>query len=116
MLKRVLTALVLAAVGLPAIIYGGWFYYLLMAVFLVGAAWEYVRLFRAVQHEPSEIVTIGGVLVIATARFFWMEAAIPAFVLAVLLAMTVHLYAYERGRNQAALDFGATVAGIVYIG
>jgi len=115
-LRRTFTALVLAAVGLPAIIYGGWFYFLLMAVFLIGAAWEYVRLFRAVQYEPSEIVTVGGVLVIATARFFLVDAAIPAFVLLVLLAMTVHLFAFERGRDQAALDFGVTVAGIVYVG
>jgi phosphatidate cytidylyltransferase len=107
---------VLAAIGLPAIIYGGLFYFLLMAVFLIGAAWEYVRLFRAVQYEPSDIVTVGGVLVIATARFFFVDAAIPAFVLLVLLAMTVHLFAFERGRAQAALDFAVTVAGIVYIG
>lgn len=116
MLRRTFTALVLAAVGLPAIIYGGWFYYLLMAVILVGAAWEYMRLYRAVQYEPNEIVTVGGVLVIATARFFFAEAAIPVFVLSVLLAMTVHLFAFERGRDQAALDFAITVSGIVYIG
>jgi phosphatidate cytidylyltransferase len=115
-LRRVFTALVLAAVGLPAIIFGGLFYFLLIAVFLVGAAWEYVRLFRAVQYEPNEIVTVGGVLVIVTARFFFAEAAIPVFVLLVLLAMTVHLFAFERGRDQAALDFAITLTGIVYIG
>jgi phosphatidate cytidylyltransferase len=115
-LRRVFTALVLAAVGLPAIIYGGLPYYVLMAVILVGAAWEYIRLFRAVQYEPGEIVTVGSVLVIATARFFFPEAAIAVFVLLVLLAMTVHLLAFERGRDQAALDFAITVAGIVYIG
>lgn len=116
MLRRVFTALVLAAVGLPAIIYGGPFYFLLMAIFLVGAAWEYGRLFRAVQYEPNEIITVGGVLVIATARFFFADAAIAVFVLLVLLAMTVHLFTFERGRDQAALDFAVTVAGIVYIG
>jgi phosphatidate cytidylyltransferase len=56
------------------------------------------------------------VLVIATARFFFVEFAVPALVLLVLLAMTVHLFAFERGRDQAALDFGVTVSGIVYIG
>jgi phosphatidate cytidylyltransferase len=116
MLRRVFTALVLAAVGLPAIIYGGVFYYVLLAVILVGAAREYVRLFRAVQYEPSEIITTGGVLVIATARFFFVEFAIPVLVLSVLMAMTVHLFAFERGRDQAALDFAITIAGIVYIG
>ncbi|HEY5729672.1 MAG TPA: phosphatidate cytidylyltransferase [Anaerolineales bacterium] len=116
MLRRTLTALAMAAVGLPAIIYGGVFYFLLMGAFLVGGAWEYVRLFRAVKHEPNEIVTVGGVLVMVTARFFFADAAIPVFVALILLAMTAHLLAFERGRDQAAHDFGVTVAGIVYLG
>lgn len=116
MLKRTLTALAMAAVGLPAIIYGGVFYYLLMGAFLVGGAWEYVRLYKAVKHEPNEIVTVGGVLVLVTARFFFADDAIPVFVALILLAMTVHLFAFERGRDQAAHDFGVTVAGIVYLG
>ena len=60
--KRILTALGLAAVGLPAIFFGGVFYYLLMGAFLVGGAWEYARLYRAVQFEPNEMLTVGGVL------------------------------------------------------
>lgn len=114
--RRVLTALGMAAVGLPAILYGGIFYFLLMGVFLVGGAWEFVRLYRAVQFEPHEIVTIGGVLVIATARFFFPEYAVFALVVFVLLAMTVHVVAYERGRDKAAMDFTITVAGIIYLG
>ncbi len=116
MLRRTLTALAMAVVGLPAIIYGGVFYYLLMGIFLVGGAWEYVRLYKAVKHEPNEIVTVGGVLVLVTARFFFADAAVPVFVALILLSMTVHLFAFERGRDQAAHDFGVTVAGIVYLG
>lgn len=116
MLKRTLTALGIAAVGLPAIIFGGVFYFLLMGVFLVGGAWEYTRMYRAVQHEPNEIVTVGGVLVIATARFFFADYAVPLLAVLILLAMAVHMVAFERGRDQAAVDFGVTVAGIVYLG
>jgi phosphatidate cytidylyltransferase len=82
----------------------------------VGGAWEYVRMYRAVQYEPHEMLTVGGVLVIVTARFFFAEYSIFALVLFVLLAMTVHVIAYERGRDKAALDFSVTVTGIVYIG
>ena len=114
--RRTLTALAMIAVGLPAIIYGGVFYFLLMGGFLVGGAWEYVRLYRAVKYEPNELVTVGGVLVLVTARFFFADISVSIFVLLILLAMTIHLVAYERGRDQAALDFGITVAGIVYIG
>ena len=116
MLKRTLTALAMAVVGLPAIIYGGVFYFLLMGGFLVVGAWEYVRLYRAVKYEPSETVTIGGVLVLVTARFFFTEAAIPILVILILLSMAVHLVAFERGRDHAALDFTITVTGIVYLG
>lgn len=116
MLRRTLTALALAAVGLPAIIYGGVFYFLLIAIVLGGCAWEYVRMFRAVQVEPDQIITIGGVLCIATARFFFAQAAVPLLVLFILLAMAVHVVAYERGRDQAPVDFAVTVAGIVYLG
>ena len=116
MLRRTLTALVLVVIGLPGIIYGGVFYFVLMTIFLVGGAWEYVRMYRAVQYEPNEIVTVGGVLAIATARVFFVEAVMPLFAALILLAMTVHLIAFERGRDQAALDFCVSVAGIVYIG
>jgi len=116
MLKRTLTALAMAVVGLPAIIYGGVLYFLLMGTFLVGGAWEYVRLYKAVKHEPNEFVTIGGVLVLVTARFFFADAAIPIFVGLILVAMAAHLFSFERGRDQAAHDFGVTVAGIVYLG
>jgi len=116
MLRRTLTVLGIAVVGVPAIVYGGWFYYLFIGAFLVGGAWEYVRLYRAVQVEPNEMVTVGGVLVVATARFFFEEAAIPLFVLSVLLAMTLHLIAFERGRTQAGVDFAVTVTGIAYLG
>jgi len=116
MLRRTLTALGMMIVGLPAVIYGGVFYFLVMGAFLVGGAWEYVRLYRAVKHEPNELVTVGGVLVIVTARFFFADVAVPVFVALILLAMAVHLFAFERGRDQAALDFGVTVAGIVYLG
>lgn len=116
MRRRTLTALALTAIGLPAIIYGGVFYFILMTIFLVGGAWEFVRMYRAVQYEPHEWVTVGGVLLIATARFFFVDAAIPLLVFLILLAMTIHLVAFERGRDQAALDFCVTVAGIVYVG
>ena len=116
MLKRTLTSLAMAAVALPAIIYGGVFYYVLFTIFLAGAAWEFARLYRAAKYEPHDIVTVLGVLVIATARFFFEEAAIPLFVLFILVAMTVHLFAFERGRDQAAVDFAITLAGIVYLG
>lgn len=116
MRRRLITALGLAAVGVPSILFGGIFYYLLMGTFLVGAAWEYVHLFRAVKFEPNMIITVGGVLAVTFTRMFFPEFAQPTLAILMLAAMTVHLIAYERGRDQSALDFGITLGGIVYIG
>lgn len=116
MRRRLITALGLALVGVPAILLGGILYYLLMGTFLIGAAWEYVHLFRAVKFDPNMIVTVGGVAVVTFARMFFPQYAQPIFAIAILIAMAVHMVAYERGRDQSALDFGVTVGGIVYIG
>ena len=116
MRRRLITALALALIGVPAILLGGILYYLLMGTFLIGAAWEYVHLFRAIKFDPNMIVTVGGVAVVTFARMFFPQYAQPVFAIAILLAMAVHLLAYERGRDQSALDFGITVGGIVYIG
>lgn len=116
MRRRLITVLGLTLIGVPAILLGGVFYYLLMATFLIGAAWEYVHLFRAVQFEPQMHITVGGVTVVTFFRMFLPEYAQPAFVVILLAAMAFHLVIYERGRDQSALDFCITVGGVVYIG
>jgi phosphatidate cytidylyltransferase len=113
---RTITALALAVVGLPAILFGGIFYFLLMGTFLVGSAWEYVRLFRSVKYESQELITIGGVFLIVLTRAFFPQASLPTFAFLILLALAYHVIAFERGRDLAALDFGATVGALVYLG
>lgn len=61
MRRRLITTLALTLIGMPAVLLGGIFYFLLMGTFLIGAAWEYVHLFRAVKFEPHMQVTVGGV-------------------------------------------------------
>jgi phosphatidate cytidylyltransferase len=116
MLKRTVTVLVLAVIGLPAILFGGIFYYLLVATFLVGAAYEYANLFQVAKYRPSFYITIAGTGVISITRMFFPEYAQASLSLSILVAMAYHLITYERGRDQAAIDFGITVGGIVYIG
>ncbi|MEW6404922.1 MAG: phosphatidate cytidylyltransferase [Chloroflexota bacterium] len=124
MRRRVLTALGLAVVGMPAVLLGGIFYFILMAVFIIGAAREYVLMFRAVKFEPQLHISVAGVALILAARMFEVKPlgfepfvlSAPVFAVTILAALTYHLIDYERGRNQAALDFGATVGALTYIG
>lgn len=116
MLRRTVTALALLCIGLPAVILGGPYFFVLITIFVAGAAREYVQMFRAAHLEANEYLTVGGVFLILAARAFAPQAAIPVLAFMVLLAMAVHLVAFERGRDQAPLDFGVTVGGLVYLG
>lgn len=116
MLRRVITSLAIALVGLPAVILGGPFFFIIMSVFLAGAALEYVQMFRVVGYCADEKLTAGGVFILLGLRAFLPDYALPALVVMVFLAMAIHLVQFERGRDQAALDFGVTVGGLVYLG
>ncbi len=116
MVRRTITALLLLVLIVPVIFFGGVLYFLYMGVFVVLAAWEYVQMFEVMNFQPSLLLTVGGTLVILLMRAFQPAWAEPVFTLLILLAMTLHLIAYERGRDQAALDFAITVGGVVYLG
>lgn len=116
-LKRALVTLILLPVGLAVIGIGGWAYVGLVALILALAAWEYARLFHAGGLSPATLLLVAGTLAIAIGRAVDGFASAPWLVsLLVLAAMTHHLVAYERGRDQAASDFSITLAGMFYIG
>lgn len=110
------TALVLAAIGIPAIIFGGVFFWLLMAFFLSYAAWEYSNLMRAAKFKPARTLIVSGVLVILFTRTNYPDYEGAVFTALIFLAMALHLIAFERGRDEAAGDFAITVAGLTYLG
>ena len=116
MVRRTLTALLLLVSMVPVIFFGGVLYFIYMGVFIVLAAREYVQMFQVKDFQPSLWITVGGTVAILLTRAFFPAWAEPIFAVLILLAMTFHLSAYERGREQAALDFAITVGGLVYLG
>jgi phosphatidate cytidylyltransferase len=116
LIKRTITALILAAVGIPAIILGGGYYFVLILLFLGAAAWEYGQIFGRLGCRVSEVLLIGYVILIATTRAYFPHLAEAALTLTILAAMTWHLVDFERGWSRAATDFAVTTAGIVYLG
>jgi len=128
MLKRAVTALSLLIIAMPAVLWGGIWFFLLIGFFIVLASWEYTQMFRAVHMQPTAPIIVGGTILLLATRsqavthfFFpsavfspqWAELTLTCLALA---AMAAHLYAYERGRDQAALDFVITIGGLVYLG
>lgn len=116
MRRRAVTSLLMLAVGLPGLLIGGPFFFLVVVAIIGMAAWEYVDMSYAGGTRASRPLVVGGVLVILATRSFLPAFAVPVFTFLILLAMAVHLIAYERGRDQAGLDFWASLGGLAYVG
>ena len=116
MARRTLTALFLLAVLLPSVYVGGIPFFLLVAVFLGIAAFEYTEMFRLRGFQPSRLITVAAVLLILAARLFRPDAASLVLTISILIAMTFHLVSFERGRDFAAADLVITFGGIAYLG
>lgn len=123
MIRRLLTAAPLLAVIIPALYFGGIFFSLLLGAFVLLASWEYGQLFISRGHRPSMAVLIAGVFALQVSRApwfsaYWNTALISpiVFTAAALAAMIVHLVDYERGRDEAAVDFVVTLGGLAYLG
>jgi phosphatidate cytidylyltransferase len=120
MAKRLLVVLVLLPIGIALIALGGPVFTLAVAAILSVAASEYARLFSRAGYAPSYILVIGGSALLALLRGGllttppWVLDAV--LVALTLVAMAVHVLAYERGRDQAPVDFAITLAGILYLG
>ncbi len=115
--KRLLVAAILLPIGLAALLAGGWWLTALVAAFMCLAAWEYVVLFRAGELQASPVIVVGGTLLLLVFRQLNGFDSAPWVITAlVLVSMTYHLVAYERGRDQAGTDFAVTLAGMFYIG
>lgn len=117
LVKRLAVTIVLLPVGLMAIHYGGLYYLALVFLLLCLAAWEYVNLFRQVGNHPAMGLVVGGTALLVLERAFFRFTYAPVLIsLLILLGMTYHLIAYERGQDRAGTDFALTVAGILYLG
>jgi len=117
LLKRILVAVALLPIGLFIIVQGGVLYTAFIALVLALAAWEFVRLFRAGGYQPASVLVIAAVVAFTIERSLDGFTSAPLIIsLFILASMSYHLYCYERGREQAATDFGITLAGAFYIG
>ncbi len=115
--QRIIVAAILLPIGLLAIYLGGAAFAAIVALLLGFAGWEYAQLFRSGEYRPASALVVAGVLLIIAGRLLsGFESAPWIITLFVLASMTVHLVAYERGREEAGTDFAITLSGVLYIG
>lgn len=117
LVDRLLVVLILIPPGAAVIAIGGIPYTIIFAAILGLAAWEYDRLFRQAGFSPSRATLIVSVVILALSRYLFPFAVSDLILcLSVMATITVHLIAYEKGRDQAAVDFSITLGGILYLG
>lgn len=117
LVKRLWVTVILLPVGMAAILAGGWYFAALVAIFMGLAAWEYSSMFQAGGLQPATVLVLASTLLLLIGRnLTGFGSAAWMISLIILVGMTYHLVAYERGRDQAATDFAVTLAGIFYIG
>jgi phosphatidate cytidylyltransferase len=116
-IERILVIAVLLPVGMFLIHVGGLPYDLFIACVLGMAGWEYVQLFRRATWKPGIVLVVGGVFLLALERSFFHGVYSATLVsLLILISMASHLFQYERGRDEAGIDFGITMGGLLYLG
>ena len=81
------------------------------------AAWEYIKIMQASGYRPAAWIVLPGVVLLCLGRVWNGFESAPALLsLVFLAAMTYHLFAFEKGRDQAATDMGVTLGGVLYLG
>lgn len=116
-LQRLLVAVILVPIGIVLIYLGGIPYLAAILVLLTAASLEFVQMFYAGGHHPAGVFVVGGVLALVLWRAWMGFQNVDALISALVLASLVyHLVDYERGRCNAGTDFGATIAGVFYLG
>lgn len=115
--ERVLVALALLIVSLLFVFLGGWAFTAYLTVILSISAWEYAHIFQTGGYAPSRpLLTIGVALLILSRAAFGLTISAGLLGLFTLVSMTLHLIAYERGTESAALDFVIGLGGLLYLG
>lgn len=117
LVERLLVVIVIVPVVAFLIVAGGWAYALSVALVLAIAAWEFWRMVTQGGFQPSAVLLIGGVALMALLRYqFEFTGSQFGASLLILLTLAHCTRSYELSRNQPASDFAITLAGIFYIG
>jgi len=116
-LQRLLVALTLLPLGLWALFTSELTFAAFMALVCVTASWEYSRMFRIGGFFPANFAIIGAVIFsLASVTYFANTVPLVVVVVFIFLAAAYHLAIYERGRDDAVLDFTVSLTGILYLG
>lgn len=115
--QRLITAAIILPIGIGFIVLGGWFFAFFIAFVLAVASWEYWQLYQTGGYAPNAPLIFASVIALVFTRFLYeFDYGTTIITIAVLVAMAFHTISYELGNENASIDFGITLGGILYIG
>jgi phosphatidate cytidylyltransferase len=115
--ERLIVVIFLVPLGVLAIAVGGWIFSLVITAILAAAAWEFWRIFKKGGYSPSVTLLMGGVILVSISRaIFNLQYSDLVISVIVTVSLAWFVFAFEKGENQAAVDFGITLGGIFYLG
>lgn len=115
--ERTLVVALLLPIALLVIHLGGLFYSSVITLLLLIAAWEYIKLLRVMDFQPSPGIIMGGIIILTQSRVFlefWMADLILTLIL--FSVVTSHLLKFEKEGGGSGGDLGTTLCVILYIG
>lgn len=112
-----MVAVILLPIGIAVIYFGGWVFIAFVALILGLAAWEYSRISMLSGYQPGTAIAMIGAACLALGRG-WNEFESAGLIIALLIivSMSYHMLAYERGRDQSGTDFAITLTAALYPG
>jgi phosphatidate cytidylyltransferase len=115
--ERLLVLIPLIPAAVAFVVVGGWWFTIGLGLILAVTGWEYWRLFKRGGYDPSvSLLTISPALFVLLRAVFGFLYSDIALVIAIFATLAIHLVRFEKGSQTAALDFGITLGGVLYIG
>jgi phosphatidate cytidylyltransferase len=115
-LQRLIVTIILLPIGLWAMFAGETQFGIMMMIILIIAMWEYTNLFKIGGYKPAVFILLTGTVLFSLTRLFfgqqWVQLIMTGLVLG---TMAFHSFAYERGRDESAMDMMISFGGLVYV-
>jgi phosphatidate cytidylyltransferase len=115
--QRVIVAAILLPTGLFLIHLGGHAYQGAILLLLILSAWEYYKLLVKIQLKPALFLVWIGVILFTVSRSLY-SFSYNSILLTLFLfgSAAYHIFQHERDDGNPAVNFGATLSIILYVG
>jgi phosphatidate cytidylyltransferase len=115
--KRVKAALIFVPLVLFLFYFGGWAFNLFVAIVLLLAGYEFIRLFQRIGYRPSFLVTAFGILLFVIQRWFFSEGQTGMFLTLLIFWIIISaLINFERGQVETGINLTINLMIALYLG